>query len=257
VPIPSWFWVWARWYLGRGEFDQAGPKDDDVRPATAPRVIPTWAWWRLTALLGKRLPPVPATPLRPGDRGKAVDTLQRALNGVRFVAGPVDGIYGSKTRYGVIAFEKAHGLEPDGVVDSGEYLRIIKARRPSPPITGRTNYVYIDLDRQILLDVRQGRVTRVLPVSTGGGFLYTGLDGEEHVATTPRGRFHVYRRVAGTDTSYLGNLYYPAYFTGGYAVHGSRTVPARPVSHGCVRIPYYLARTLFQRMQLGTLVIVA
>jgi hypothetical protein len=41
VPVPDWFWVWARWYLGHGEFAEAGPKDDDwvlrLRHAWSPR----------------------------------------------------------------------------------------------------------------------------------------------------------------------------------------------------------------------------
>jgi hypothetical protein len=40
VPIPSWWWAWARWRLqGR-----KGP-----RPASAPARIPDWAWRRLRA----------------------------------------------------------------------------------------------------------------------------------------------------------------------------------------------------------------
>jgi lipoprotein-anchoring transpeptidase ErfK/SrfK len=157
----------------------------------------------------------------------------------------------------VVAFQKAHGFEPDGVVSPEQWLRIMRALRPQPPLAEPAGYVYVDLDRQLLLDVRGGDVRRILPVSTGGGYTYTGLDGRAHVAITPTGRFEVFRRVAGEDRSYLGTLYYPSYFTNGYAIHGSESVPAEPASHGCVRIPLYLARTFFERMELGTPVIVA
>jgi len=39
----------------------------------------------------------------------------------------------------------------------------------------------------------------------------------------------------------LGKLYNPVYFVGGIAVHGAPSVPNRPASHGCVRIPMHIA----------------
>ena len=45
VPIPRWFWAWARWRLGGRE----GP-----RPRAAPPRIPDWAWRRLEALVARR-----------------------------------------------------------------------------------------------------------------------------------------------------------------------------------------------------------
>ena len=135
-------------------------------------------------------------------------------------------------------------------------MQLLRERRRAPPVAGR-DYVFIDLDRQLLFDVREGTVRRILPVSTGNGEPYTGRDGERHVAITPRGRYEVFRMVAGEDENYLGTLWYPAYFTNGYAVHGSTSVPAQPASHGCVRIPRHLAEEMFRRMEIGTTVIVA
>jgi len=39
-------------------------------------------------------------------------------------------------------------------------------------------------------------------------------------------------------------MYNPLYLVGGIAIHGSLDVPAKPVSHGCIRIPMYAARRL-------------
>ena len=103
LPVPDWFWTWARWYLGRGEFDGRGARAPDVRPGAAPRVVPEWAWRRLAVLTGAEPAPLPTSTLERGDRGPAVAALQRALNGARYVAGPADGVFGSRTRYGVIA----------------------------------------------------------------------------------------------------------------------------------------------------------
>jgi peptidoglycan hydrolase-like protein with peptidoglycan-binding domain len=236
VPVPEWFWGWARWYLGRGEFADEGPQAGS-RPNAAPRYIPEWAWQRLSVMQGGEPTPVPTRTLERGDQGPAVTAMQRALNGARYIAGPADGRFGTKARYAVIAFEKANGLDPDGVVGPDEWLRIVRERRPEPPLADPSGYVYVDLDRQVLFDVQNGTVMRVLPVSTGGGYTYTGLDDQQHVGITPTGTYDVFRKVPGKDKSYLGTLYYPSYFTNGYAIHGSQSVPTEPDSHGCVRIP--------------------
>ncbi|MFM8945634.1 MAG: L,D-transpeptidase, partial [Actinomycetota bacterium] len=34
----------------------------------------------------------------------------------------------------------------------------------------------------------------------------------------------------------LGEIYRPKYFNGGIAIHGSRSIPNYPASHGCVRV---------------------
>ena len=43
---------------------------------------------------------------------------------------------------------------------------------------------------------------------------------------------HVQRKINGVRVSRLGELYRPAYFVGGYAIHGSPSVPNFPASHG-------------------------
>jgi hypothetical protein len=255
-PVPNWFWVWARWYLGRAEFADDGPRVTAARPASAPRYVPAWAWQRLRVLMGGEPLAVPTRTLSRSDEGHAVASLQRALNGARYLSGPADGVFGSRTRSAVIAFEKANGLPRDGAVDPDEWVRILRERRPQPPLASPQRHVYVDLDRQVLFEVSSGEVIGVLQVSTGGGYTYTGLDGRRHVARTPSGSYEVFRKVAGKDRSSLGALYYPSYFKGGYAIHGSESVPPRPVSHGCVRIPLWLARDFFGRTPIGTPVIV-
>lgn len=61
VPIPAWFWVWARWYLGHDEFE-GHQQDPKLRPKGAPETIPYWAWARLMVLLDKPIPPPPPEP---------------------------------------------------------------------------------------------------------------------------------------------------------------------------------------------------
>jgi cell wall hydrolase len=83
-------------------------------------------------------------------------------------------------------------------------------------------------------------VAKVVHVSTGA----TG--------NTPLGSWHVYRTVPGWDWV----LWYPLYFKGGFAIHGYPSVPAYPASHGCVRIPMWIAPSLFTAHGLGTTVVV-
>ncbi|HEU4480691.1 MAG TPA: L,D-transpeptidase, partial [Actinomycetota bacterium] len=80
---------------------------------------------------------------------------------------------------------------------------------------------------------------------------YYTSDGEQRRAHTPRGNFVIERKIQGERHSDLGVLYDPNYFVGGYAIHGSPSVPVYPASHGCVRIPMYQSRAFFNRTPIG------
>ncbi len=54
----------------------------------------------------------PTMGLKSGDRGKAVEDLQKILN-VR-----VDGIFGPETQQGLMTWQSANGLTPTGIVDA-------------------------------------------------------------------------------------------------------------------------------------------
>ena len=51
-------------------------------------------------------------------------------------------------------------------------------------------------------------------------------------------------------------LYYPSFITQGVAIHGSLSVPIRPASHGCIRIPMFASQRLTMMVPKGTPVIV-
>ena len=57
----------------------------------------------------------------------------------------------------------------------------------------------------------------------------------------------VYRKVGGWDWV----LWYPMYFLRGFAIHGYPSVPAYPASHGCVRVPMWIAPQLYSSMGYG------
>jgi lipoprotein-anchoring transpeptidase ErfK/SrfK len=51
-------------------------------------------------------------------------------------------------------------------------------------------------------------------------------------------------------------MYYSLFWHGAFAIHGYRSVPPWPASHGCVRIPMWQAPRLFYRWPIGTRVYV-
>jgi lipoprotein-anchoring transpeptidase ErfK/SrfK len=117
---------------------------------------------------------------------------------------------------------------------------------PSPRYAQPADHLEVNKPRQVLYVVRGGRVALIVPVSTAG------LPGK----FTPVGRFSIYRKVVGFDPSPLGTLYDPMYFTGGYAIHGNPSVPPFPASHGCVRVPMWIAPSLYETNPYGETVYV-
>lgn len=53
---------------------------------------------------------------RSGPLQLSVRQIQRALKNAGFYKGPVDGKMGPNTKEAIKAFQKAHGLRPDGIV---------------------------------------------------------------------------------------------------------------------------------------------
>ena len=194
--------------------------------------------------------------LNAGDSGAEVSYLQKTLNEISYPAGRRDGSFGYETLQAVYAFEKVKGLTRDGVVTPPQMTQIAASRRPVVPSKGKPgSFVDIDISRQVLFEVKRGRVARTLPVSSGNEEYYT-VDGQTYKAHTPRGSFTIERKIEGVRVSRLGKLYDPSYFVGGFAIHGSESVPVYPASHGCVRIPMYVRKAFFRRTPIGKAVFV-
>jgi N-acetylmuramoyl-L-alanine amidase len=175
--------------------------------------------------------------LRIGSHGPGVLALKRRLADLGYALPSVDSGYGFRTFEAVIAFQKVHGLPRTGDVDRRVWRALERASRPRPRVP-RGDYLEVSKSRQTLYEVRDGEVERVIHVSTGA----TG--------NTPVGTWRVYREVFGWDWV----LYHPMYFLRGFAIHGYPSVPAWPASHGCVRIPLWLASGLRERWGYGSVV---
>jgi cell wall hydrolase len=174
--------------------------------------------------------PAPTTPsptmLRLGDRGPDVRELQERLAELGFwLGGDPDGVFGALTQHAVTAFQKVSGIDRDGIAGPQTRQELRSASRPTAHSDEDGRVIEVDLERQVLLVVVDGRVEHVLDASTG-----------EVPGTTPTGRYEVFRQVDGDDPGPLGTLYRPKYFNGGVAVHGYSNVPPYPASHGCVRV---------------------
>lgn len=180
---------------------------------------------------------------------------ERRLAEMGYLTGRVDGTIDSDTRMGLITFQKWEGRKITARLTRSEFNAIRDASAPQAKDSGY-KHVEVDLDRQIfLLTDSEGVVKTILPVSTGSGKRYkekrmSGL------AYTPRGRFRIYRKLAGWRRSPLGLLYYPNYFSDGLAIHGNPSVPHLPRSHGCVRIPMFAASRISNQLSIGTIVLI-
>lgn len=175
--------------------------------------------------------------LGPGSAGPSVYELDRQLHDLHFALGRVDGYYGMDDMDAVIAFQKLHGLPRTGTVDARVWRELEQAQTPRARYPG--THVEVSTGHQVLFLVRNGKVALVMPVSTGA----TG--------NTPLGHWRVYSRAPGYNAK---AMYYSSFFVGGFAIHGYASVPPFPASHGCVRIPLWVAYRVYSLIDYGTAV---
>ncbi|MEX0847459.1 MAG: L,D-transpeptidase family protein [Ilumatobacteraceae bacterium] len=177
-----------------------------------------------------------------GSSRTTVTRAQQRLLDLGFWLTAADGSYGLTTTQAVMAFQKWTGLPRTGRVDETTAVTLNRTLcRPAPTRTGGDLFV-VDKGQQLGYIVRANKTLWVLNVSTGGGYAYSETDRKtgapiNDVAITRSGSFRVYR--VSDDPAYsgsLGTLYRPRFFSGGIAVHGYKSVPSYPASHGCVRV---------------------
>lgn len=171
-----------------------------------------------------------------GESSTRVGKLQQRLQDLGYFVTSVDKAYGGETQQAVFALQKAGGLYRDGVVGEATQAAADKGVVPKAQ-TSSGKVLEIDIDRQLVLAVENGKVVKVINASSGNGETYQAK-GNTYTAYTPRGSFAVYREENRMYASSLelGDMWRPKFFTGGIAVHGSASVPAFPASHGCVRV---------------------
>jgi lipoprotein-anchoring transpeptidase ErfK/SrfK len=177
--------------------------------------------------------------LAAGSAGTAVLALERRLSALRHVLrGAPDRYYASDTYEAVLAFQKVHSMARTGRVTRDVWAVLARAEIPKAQVA-KGDHVEVSKTRQVLYEVRHGKVVRIVHVSTGA----TG--------NTPVGRWHVYGKVPGLNSH---GMYYSLFFTGAFAIHGYASVPPYPASHGCVRTPMWFAPGFYNRWAVGAAV---
>jgi hypothetical protein len=222
-----------------------------------------------------------AATLDVGASGEDVKRLQRRLLDLRFDPGAIDGQFGEMTAMAVWAYKKlvtgALAVGVDAKVTPELWTRMQDPLGWSPGKQGQTqNHFEVYLPQQVAVLVRNGVPALISHVSTGDGQdwcnkrrpipdpnappdapppsaaaeVYCGK------SVTPAGAYRFTAKRSGWFSGYYGDLYKPVFFNGGIAVHGFNTVPNRPASHGCVRIPNHIADYFQSLVRVGDQVFV-
>lgn len=171
-----------------------------------------------------------------------IGAVQRRLVTLRYLAtGMVNGRLDYRTSQALLAFQAWEGLARTGDANLATRRRLNVARIPRPRAVGAGRRIEVDRYKGVALLVERGVVKRAIHVSTGAG------------GRTPRGTFHIYRKERMSWSKPFGVwLPYASYFSGGYAFHEYPNVPAFWASHGCIRVGYPEAPTLYAFASYGT-----
>jgi peptidoglycan hydrolase-like protein with peptidoglycan-binding domain len=222
-----------------------------VKGATPLGLFPGYVATRAITAKDARAPDVPPpaqpAPEPPTDPSQGVRELQQRLADLSYLpAEAVDGRDGERTRFAVLAFQKWQGLGRDGVAGPVTRAALARATRPTPRTSGGGNRFEVLLDRQLALYIESGTVVRTLHVSTGApGF------------ETPAGVYSVFRKEQQSwSVPYKVWLPWASYFVGGVAFHQAPDIPPQAASHGCVRVPRYDSKWVYDHAPNGTVVTV-
>lgn len=194
-----------------------------------------------------KAPPAPAAAAAPAPAPPGPLQVEHKLASLRYDIASPDGQIDEQTKSAIMAFQKVHGLPRTGELTDALASQIMATTTGPAPLVanGEPNRVEVDLARQVLFLYENGSLTKILAVATG-----------KSTTPTPTGDFRMYRSEPGWHTSKYGRLYNAQYFVGGYAIHGSLSVPAEPASAGCIRISMYSAEWFPSHVSRGMQVVV-
>jgi peptidoglycan hydrolase-like protein with peptidoglycan-binding domain len=178
--------------------------------------------------------------LRSGSRGTQVTRLQQRLVALHYDVGKVDGVFGNDTLHAVSAFQKVQRIGVDGVVGPNTWARLAAPKVPAPRHKLSAAAVEVNLTTRVVYLTKNGKVTKIIDASPG-----------KPATPTVTGSFRFSRRINGWRDAPLGLLWRPYYFKGGYALHGSTSVPTYAASHGCVRVTIAAMNRLWSILTIG------
>jgi L,D-transpeptidase catalytic domain len=150
--------------------------------------------------------------------------------------GSVSDEVDESTELGILALRKVLGLARTETYEPELFSDLLKGRaRFVPEHTDQDRHVEVDLTRQVMALVENGKATDVFHISSGA-------------YGTPPGEFSFYSRGPGYNEK---GMYYSVYYDGNYATHGYYDVPTYPASHGCVRNPEPYSVFIYDWIELG------
>ncbi len=201
---------------------------------------------RVRAGLPERLKAESSYPvLKRDSEGPMVWYVQRHLAELKYFPGEIDGHYASHTADAVMAFQKVERLQRTGTVGESTWARLLVAETPAPVKTEEGSRIEVDLTRQVLFMITDNKVWKIVHVSTGAGN-----------RRTRTGHFQIGDKFRGwvECVTVQGRMYYPSYVVSKTAIHGYSSVPSHPASHGCIRVPVWMAKQIWDETPTGMVV---
>jgi hypothetical protein len=172
-----------------------------------------------------------------GSRGTTVRLLQDGLARLAYVTSR-GGVYDDATRRAVLAYRKVNHMARITSANRTIFRRLFAGQggfKLRYPKAGK--HVEFDWSRQVLVLARGGAPERIYHASSG-----------KPSTPTVFGTFRFYRKSPGTNSHGMVDS---NYFIGGYAIHGYVSVPTYAASHGCIRVPVPVARSIYDWINLG------
>ena len=176
-------------------------------------------------------------PVRRGSSRLKIRVAQAGLHRLAFVTSK-RGRFDRALARAVLAFRKTNNMSRTSLLSGRVFEMLMNGRggyRLKYPRAGK--HVEADLSRQVLVLARGGKPHRIYHTSSGAP-----------ATPTVKGSFRFYRRQPGTNAK---GMVHSWYFIRGYAIHGYKSVPTYPASHGCLRVPIPNALSIYRWINMG------
>lgn len=177
--------------------------------------------------------------LKEGSRSVYVQLLEERLRELHYRVPSPNTRFDYRTGDAVLAFRKVQGMSRTKSIAPSVWRALAAPKVPRPRASAPRNHIEVDQTRQVLYVVRNGKIAHIVHVSTGG----------PGIGTTRDGVWRVWLKFTGYSP--LG-LFMPSFFDGGRAIHGWPEVPPTPASHGCVRVPNWIAPWIYRQVAVGS-----
>jgi L,D-transpeptidase catalytic domain len=170
------------------------------------------------------------------ETGREALLFNRLLQEAGYHMGDVSDQFNESTALAVLAMRKVNDLPRTEEYDPSLFKMLLRGRGAFEPVHDQGGrYVEVDLSRQVMALIENGKPADVFHVSTGA-------------FGTPTGTYSFYSKSPGYNQK---GMYYSVYYSGNYATHGYYTVPTYPASHGCIRNPEVYSIFIYNWISLG------